>query len=470
MRKYRASKRGLTFSITPDEQYYPGSHYIYEVRRNCIIIKPAEEGMTVSRKKCGLKEKALFDIRQRDVRRAVSSSDHLEMEVKEDRIIVRCIREVHTKIISIEEVLKEFCISKQTLSVAAGMEGQITLEQYLNSISFHNDKQIKTELDQVFSVMSLFSGAGMLDWAFYKDPQFDIKFACDYDKGACESYRHNIGDHIFCGDVRDICGNTEPYNLIIGGPSCKPFSASNRRKMVEEHQDVDLVNEYIRITQENKPEVFVIENVPQFISSNKGMYMDRVMNGLGNEYEITSTIVKDTDVGGYTLRKRAILIGSRIGLIRLPEKILHPVRTVREALNKVTSEWFNYSDQTISRPETIQNMSYVRPGHNFKDIPSLKDNPNMHSDRYYRLDPDKPSPTIVNWRKLPLIHPSENRTLTVAEASALMGFNKEFQFHGSLDSRQQQCGNGCTFAIGKLIKDIVKKALLAFHKAEGAFV
>lgn len=57
MRKYKTSKRGLTFSITPDEQYYPGSHYVYEVRRNCIIIRPSEEGMTVSRKKCGVKEK-----------------------------------------------------------------------------------------------------------------------------------------------------------------------------------------------------------------------------------------------------------------------------------------------------------------------------------------------------------------------------------------------------------------------------
>lgn len=469
MRKYKASKRGLTFSIDSDEQYHPGSHYVYEVRKNCILIRPAEEGMTVSRKKCGNKEKALFDIRKKDVRRAVSTSDYLEMEVKADRIVVRCIREVRTKIISIEEVLKEFCISKEILSMAAGMEGQITIGQYLNSISSQDDEQIKTELDQVFSVMSLFSGAGMLDWAFYKDPQFYIRFACDFDKGACESYRHNIGDHIFCGDVRDVRGDTDPYNLIIGGPSCKPFSASNRRKMIGEHQDVDLVNEYIRITQENKPEVFVIENVPQFISCNNGMYMDRVMNGLGAEYKITSTIVKDTDVGGYTQRKRAILIGSRIGLIQLPEKILHPVRTVREALNKVTSEWFNYSDQTISRPETVKNMSYVRPGHNFKDILSLRDNPNMHSDRYYRLDPDKPSPTIANWRKLPLIHPTENRTITVAEASALMGFNKEFQFHGSLDSRQQQCGNGCTFAIGKLIKDTVKKALLTYHKTEGAF-
>ena len=292
MKKYRASKRGLTFSIIPNDQYHPGSHYTYEVRKNCIIIRPSEEGMTVSRKKCGVKEKALFDIRQKDVRRAVSTSDYLEMEVKEDRIVVRCVREVRNRIICLEEVLKEFSISKSTLSMAAGMEGQISIEEYLASIG--ENTQLENDLKQVFSVMSLFSGAGMLDWAFYKDPDFEIKFACDYDKGACESYRCNIGDHIFEGDVRAVHGNADSYNLIIGGPSCKPFSASNRRKMVEDHQDVDLVNEYIRITKENRPEVFVIENVPQFVSCNHGMYLDRVMNGLENTYEITSAIVRDT--------------------------------------------------------------------------------------------------------------------------------------------------------------------------------
>lgn len=57
MKKFRSSKRGLTFSITPGEQYHPGSHYIYEVRRNCIVIRPSEKGMTVSRKNVEIRKK-----------------------------------------------------------------------------------------------------------------------------------------------------------------------------------------------------------------------------------------------------------------------------------------------------------------------------------------------------------------------------------------------------------------------------
>lgn len=271
MQKYRSSKRGLTFSIDPEEKYYPGSHYIYEVRKNCIIIRPSDNGMTVSRKKSGNNIRALFDIRRKEVRNAVAHCSYLEMEIKKDRIVIRCIQETRNKIVSMEEVLKEFSISNTVLKLASGLEGQISLAEYFGTIGgFETYEQLpaarKKDIKKVFTVMSLFSGAGMLDWPFYKDNCFKLDFACDYDKGACESYRENIGDHILCGDVRNVSGYKDPYNLIIGGPSCKPFSSSNRRKRLAEHEDVDLVNEYIRITKENKPEIFVIENVPQFLT------------------------------------------------------------------------------------------------------------------------------------------------------------------------------------------------------------
>ena len=60
------------------------------------------------------------------------------------------------------------------------------------------------------------------------------------------------------------------------------------------------------------------------------------------------------------------------------------------------------------------------------------------------------APTLVNWRKLPLIHPTlRDRILSVAEAIALSGFGKDFIALGSLNERQQQIGNGVPYAIGK---------------------
>lgn len=365
MKKLHSSNRGLTFSITPNEQYYPGGHYIYEVRPTCIIIRPSKSGLKISKKRSGANINALFDLRSKKVRDAVSRCSHMEMEVLQDKIIVRCIRSIKDKIVPIERVLAEFSVSKVVLKAAAGIEGQISIAEYLDSIGFSDwNTTVNEEVRSVFSVMSLFSGAGMLDWPFHLDPAFEINYACDSDAAACESYRHNIGNHIVCRDVREVSGKIPPQHLIIGGPSCKPFSSSNRRRRMENHEDVDLVDEYIRITQENCPEIFVIENVPQFITCESGKFLSKVLQKLIHRYTITSNIVRDCDIGGYTTRKRAIIIGSRIGKIQLPQLKLYPFHTVREALSKVTSKWYNYFDVTTSRPETEKRMALVRPGHN----------------------------------------------------------------------------------------------------------
>lgn len=89
MKKLHSSNRGLTFSITPNEQYYPGGHYIYEVRPTCIIIRPSKSGLKISKKRSGANINALFDLRSKKVRDAVSRCSHMEMEVLQDKIIVQ---------------------------------------------------------------------------------------------------------------------------------------------------------------------------------------------------------------------------------------------------------------------------------------------------------------------------------------------------------------------------------------------
>ena len=182
MKKLHSSNRGLTFSITPNEQYYPGGHYIYEVRPTCIIIRPSKSGLKISKKRSGANINALFDLRSKKVRDAVSRCSHMEMEVLQDKIIVRCIRSIKDKIVPIERVLAEFSVSKVVLKAAAGIEGQISIAEYLDSIGFSDwNTTVNEEVRSVFSVMSLFSGAGMLDWPFHLDPAFEINYACDSD-------------------------------------------------------------------------------------------------------------------------------------------------------------------------------------------------------------------------------------------------------------------------------------------------
>ena len=196
----------------------------------------------------------------------------------------------------------------------------------------------------------MFSGAGLLDYPFYKDDSFDIKFAVDFDKSACETYKHNIGDHIWCMDIRDLDESFVPdTDLIIGGPCCQGYSNANRAGNTE--QDISkrlLIDDYIRMVKAKHPLMFLIENVEQFITKEQGKYLNKVLTELSDEYNITYSVVNDWEVGGYSTRKRMLLIGSvkAMGKVFIPNVELTSKKTVRQALAKVDSSWFNFADIT----------------------------------------------------------------------------------------------------------------------------
>ena len=243
--------------------------------------------------------------------------------------------------------------------------------------------------------------------------------------------------------MRDLTPEQVPdIDVIIGGPCCQGYSNANRHDINKDTAKAKrlLIDDYIRIVKAKQPLVFLIENVPQFITKEGGIYLEKVLTEL-SEYQITYQVVNDWDVGGYTTRKRMLLIGSKIGKIQIPDVELATKHTAGDALKKVTPEWIHYSDITKARPDTIKKMDQVRPGHNFKDIKGME-NLDRHSNVYRRLAMDEPSVTITNWRKVTLMPPVGNRILSVAEAAALMGLKKGFQFFGTLNDRQQQVGNG----------------------------
>lgn len=329
-------------------------------------------------------------------------------------------------------------------------------------------------------VVSLFSGAGILDWPFFKDERFSIQYAIDYDAGACQTYRQNIGMHIVHGDVHKaftaegfpLDNAVKAPDVIVGGPSCKPFSNANRHTRLEDHPDSDLLMQYMRIVETLNPKVFAIENVPEVLTACGGSYYAAVREKAESfGYELDSGIVQDCKVGGYTTRKRAVILGSRIGTPKLAHIALAgEYRTAGDAISKVDKSWSNYSDVTKPSSEVEKRMSFVPQGGNYTSIPEeyRTESKNRHSCTYRRLAWNEPSPTIVNWRKPPLIHPLENRTLTVAEAKALQGLPKDFRICGTLGQMQQQVGNSVPVAIGEFIKRCILRILQAQRQVQFA--
>ena len=492
MKKIKGSERGITF-VTENATIGSKYRYIVDTKKKVINIIPDKNGtITASKKKCGNTIKPLFDIRSKEVKKIIKDSDYMEIEDTDENIVVKIYQKSVSKIrffkkknCSIGEFLGtqvgEIIIPKGIMLKATGTYGLMptmifgkeTLynEEYFDYLSSQagnyfktSNKPKKADIKRVYDVVSLFSGAGVFDKIWVADGRFNFVYANDFCKDVIDTYEYNIGKHIVCKDIRDVKANEVPNSdLFLTSPCCQAFSNANRHNIdsVEGEKKRYLIDEVVRLAKSKNPKVVVVENVPQMITKDNGFYIKRLVDGLSG-YEVSVQVVKDECVNGYSKRSRCIAIASRIGKIVLPKMEIVNYRTVRDALSKVDATWYNFKDVTIPSAKTSEKMSYVPPGGNWKDIPKEISGygPNTQSNVMRRLEWDKPAITLCNFRKSNILHPEENRILTVSEAAAIMGLDKDFHFiSNSLSAMQQMVANGVTQSIAKFVKNTVLKAL-----------
>ncbi|MCF2650769.1 hypothetical protein [Niallia circulans] len=86
----------------------------------------------------------------------------------------------------------------------------------------------------------------------------------------------------------------------------------------------------------------------------------------------------------------------------------------------------NQLDVSKPKPLTLERIKHVKPGGNIFDIPEEIRPKGKHSDMYKRLEWDKPAITIVNPRKAMLLHPEEDRIISIREACRLFSLPDSF--------------------------------------------
>lgn len=117
-----------------------------------------------------------------------------------------------------------------------------------------------------------------------------------------------------------------------------------------------------------------------------------------------------------------------------------------------------------TRAVALERFRAIKQGENFHSLePSLKmtyaEPARTQNTIYLRLDPNKPSGTVLNVRKSMWIHPFLNRAITVREAARLQSFPDKFKFIGPKDSQYQQVGNAVPPLLAKGIAEKVLKNL-----------
>ena len=353
------------------------------------------------------------------------------------------------------------------------------------------------------TVIDFFAGAGGISLGM-KKAGFKILLANDIDPNCRDTYKKNFPKvpyllkdirKLSSKEIIQISGENK-IDVVVGGPACQGFSLANTKTRVANNPKNDLVFEFIRLVKEIKPSWFIMENVEGLINMDNGSFTRSIINVMRrNGYSVKFIPICAADYGVPQKRKRIFFIGNRLGIsIELPRPRFgsdeKPLISVKEALsdlppiNNQTGGFgvCNYQTEPKSKYQkkmrgkskmlynhiitkssdlVIERYKKIPPGKNWNVLPEKLKSECVrkfggHSYLYKRLDPEQPASTLANFRKAMLIHPFENRGLSIREAARLQSFNDNFIFKGGISSQQQQLAN----VVPPLLADVLGKSII----------
>jgi len=344
--------------------------------------------------------------------------------------------------------------------------------------------------------IDVFSGAGGMSVGASK-VGIATSIAVELDINAAQTYATNHPESkILCKDIRsvDFCSfRSSEKTVLFGGPPCQGFSTSNQRTRNSCNDNNWLFQEFLRAAKELEPDWIVFENVKGIAETENAKFLNLVVQGLEQQgYATKSAVLNAIDYGVPQIRSRQFVVAANSLLeFEFPTVITTQPITVRDAIsdlpileNGASIDVCKYNMQagskysrkmrmrrrTVSGNLVTRNSSnvlkryrHIPEGGNWENIPShlmtnYKDPSRCHTGIYRRLEWDAPSVTIGNYRKNMLVHPRDNRGLSVREAARLQSFPDDFQFCGSIGFQQQQVGNAVPPLLARVLFEQIMMA------------
>lgn len=353
--------------------------------------------------------------------------------------------------------------------------------------------------------VDLFCGAGGLAFGF-QQAGFDVVLGIDIDGEALQTHKKNRPHAILLAkDIRTVYlkrllnylpRKSREIDGLLAGPPCQGFSQSNRRSRTINNPINLLYLDIMRIIRELLPKWFLIENVWGLQQVACGSIKDDIIKlGQSLGYEVVAKVLNAAEYGVPQIRRRIFFVGYRTQKhFAFPKPTTSRFLTVRDAIGDLPSLdngddrellpyklWGNalteyqvkmrdtrerrlVSGNLVTQNNELVQRRYkfIPPGGNWENIPgylmhNYKDRKQCHTGIYRRLEWDSPAVVISNFRKNMLIHPIENRGLSVREAARLQSFPDSYLFSGCLGSQQQQVANAVPPLLGyQLAKGILR--------------
>lgn len=300
-------------------------------------------------------------------------------------------------------------------------------------------------------------------------------------------------------------------DILIGGPPCQGFSTAGSRFWDDPRNH--LLKSYIRALKTIQPKWFLMENVEGLLTSNKGTYIYEAAKAfIELDYFIRIEKIYSQEYGVPQRRKRVLVVGNKLDhQFKMPEPTIKvsgqifrnsdvtishaisslpnptndkdsllsptstPIRDDFDALLRGSA--IKIADHYFSKINDIQlkRITALRPGQTMKDLPedlqheSFKKRANrrvadgMPTEKrggapsgLKRLIAEEPCLTITGAATRELIHPKEDRPLTIRESARIQTFPDDFMFSGNASQKIQQIGNAIPPMLARIFAEHIR--------------
>jgi len=345
-------------------------------------------------------------------------------------------------------------------------------------------------------VADLFAGVGGLSHGFAME-NFEIVFSIEFDNdiALANQYNHSKTNvyniDITQADIQELYEKYSYIDVIIGGPPCQGFSQKGKRLSLNDERNF-LFQHFIKFVEKFKPKYFLLENVPNIITTSNGFFKDEIVNAFNDlGYSIDYDILKASEFSIPQDRKRAFFLG-KLGKnkLTLPKACSnHSKVSIKDAIydlpfigsgggleiskydKSASSEYqkilrdgseilYNHKATNHSKV-ALERLALIPKNGGRDSLPKEHLTKSIFSGTWSRLKEDGVAATITTRFDTPssglFTHPILDRCLTVREAARIQSFPDTFRFYGNKTSQMKQVGNAVPPLLAKAIAEVIRK-------------
>lgn len=250
-----------------------------------------------------------------------------------------------------------------------------------------------------YKMVSLFSGAGGLDYGFHSTGRFELLLANDINDFMVRAFSMNFKARISTFQLNDLfpqvvlsdVSNLDFHSLkdtgvdvIVGGPPCQDFSvlrASTTERSGITVKRGQLYGHFVRALAQLQPMAFVFENVPGLVTANEGIAYETILKdfqrldirwdeikktikqdnsgGKLQRYSIIfSKVIDASHIGVPQIRKRLIIIGLREDLIKKQDPLTISYKFERTLWKNKIFKKYPLTAMEVFEGEVVPNLQW----------------------------------------------------------------------------------------------------------------